>query len=354
MRAEQLETPALILELDAFERNLERGNALVRGTGMRMRPHYKSSKCAYIAHRQIEAGAKGITCSKLAEAEDLIHAGIEDVLIANQVTEVSKLARAASLAKCARLTVCVDAQENIMALEAAASAQDARIHVLVEYDVGNRRCGVRTEEEVLSLAQCVLACPHLLFDGVQAYAGNLAHEEDAAKRKAASAEVETRLRSLLAFLHAHGVAVQEVSGTSTGTLEFRGSDTVYTEVQAGSYIYMDTAYRRVGAPFEHALFVLSSVISKSAGATIFDAGTKCLSLDQTLPALADFPDLILRMSEEHCKAVDARLDGVAVGDKLRIIPGHCCTTINLFDQLYLVRDGKVVDRVPVTGRGRSY
>ena len=113
------------------------------------------------------------------------------------------------------------------------------------------------------------------------------------------------------------------------------------------------AYRKVGVGFEHALFVLSTVISKSMGATIFDAGMKSLSLDQTLPALFEYPDIALDMSEEHCKAADARLDRVAVGKKLRISPGHCCTTINLFDWLYLTRDGKVVDRVPVTGRGRS-
>ena len=353
MRESEVETPALILDLDALERNLAQGNAFLAGTNMRMRPHYKSSKCTAVAHRQMDAGAKGITCSKLSEAEDLILSGLEDVLIANQVTEPSKLAKLASLAKCAALTVCVDTEENILSLERAAAAQDAKIHCLVEYDIGMRRCGVYTEPEFLALARSVQSCPHLVFDGIQAYAGNLAHEADAAKRREASAAVEARLRSLLAYLNENGVACREVSGTSTGTLQFRPKDSVYTEIQAGSYIYMDMAYRKVGAPFENALFVLASVISKSAGATILDAGMKSLSLDQTLPALADFPDIPLDMSEEHCKAVDKRMDNAQVGAKLRIIPGHCCTTINLFDWLYFVRNGRVVDRVPVTGRGKS-
>ncbi len=349
----QIETPALILDLEVFHRNLDKANAYIAGSKMRMRPHYKSSKCTAIAHMQLSAGAKGITCSKLSEAEDLVFSGIDDVLIANQVTEPSKLARLASLAKCARITVCVDTPENISALERAAAAQYAVIHCLVEYDIGMHRCGVYTPEEFLALAGHIAACPHLVFEGIQAYAGNLAHEADAKARRRSSATVEARLRHLIDFLRANGVACKEVSGVSTGTLEFRPKDTVYTEVQAGSYIYMDMSYRNVGAPFENALFVLSTVISKSAGATVFDAGMKSLPIDQALPALASHPDITLGMSEEHCQATNERLSSIAIGQKLRIIPGHCCTTINQFNWLYLVRNGKVVDRLPVTGRGKS-
>lgn len=351
MNLNQLETPALILDLDKFEHNMKTMSGLLKGTKMRLRPHYKSNKCPTIAHLQLDAGAKGITCAKLSEAEDLVHSGVEDILIANQIVDTAKIARLAVLAKCSHMTVCVDALKNIEDLQQAAQLQNSMIHCLVEYDIGMNRCGVRTMEECEKLVRAIKCCPNLCFDGIQAYAGNLAHEENLELRRHRSNEVEERLRQLKTYLEQHGHTVKEISGTSTGTVELRCRDSVYTEVQAGSYIFMDMAYRAVGVGFENALFVLATVISRRPGVVITDVGLKSVSVDQRPPAFAGYEQYPVEMSEEH-SAVYADIP-VKCGDRLVMIPSHCCTTVNLHNWIYFVRNDTVVDRVAVTSRGKS-
>ena len=352
MRIEQIETPALILDLDILEHNMDAMDKLLEGSNARLRPHYKSNKCTAIAHMQMRRGAKGITCAKLSEAEDLVLAGIPDVLIANQITEQSKIARLAYLAGCCRMTVCVDSLPNIDDLQKAAAFQNTLIHCLVEYDIGMNRCGVHTKEEFEALAQHIMSCPNLSFDGIQAYAGNLAHEEDPSNRETESAKVEEKLNSLKIYLEEKGIPVKEVSGVSTGTVEFHIKDTVYTEVQPGSYLFMDAAYRAVGVNFEHSLFVLATVISRSNDAVITDAGLKSVSVDQRPPRFMGYEEYDADMSEEHC-AIDGKDLPQKVGDRMFLIPSHCCTTVNLYDDVYFVRKGQVIDRVPITGRGHS-
>ena len=352
MRIEQIETPALILDLDMMERNMDAMDKLLEGSNARLRPHYKSNKCTAIAHMQMARGAKGITCAKLSEAEDLVLAGIPNVLIANQITEPSKIARLAYLAGCCRLTVCVDNSTNINDLQKAAALQSTVIHCLVEYDIGMNRCGVHTKEEFAALAAQTMSCPNLSFDGIQAYAGNLAHQEDLISRKQESFNVEEKLIALTIHLEENGIPVKEVSGVSTGTLEFHIKDTVYTELQPGSYLFMDAAYHAVGVTFEHSLFVLASVISRTGGGVITDAGLKSVSVDQRPPRFMGYEEYDVDMSEEHCAIYGKELQQ-EVGDRMLLIPSHCCTTVNLYDYIYFVRKGQVMDRVPVTGRGHS-
>lgn len=352
MRIEHIETPALILDLDVMERNMDAMDKLLRSSGARLRPHYKSNKCTAIAHMQMARGAKGICCAKLSEAEDLVLAGIPDVLIANQIAAPSKIARLAYLAGCCRLTICVDDPANVVLLQSAAAAQNTVIHCLVEYDIGMDRCGVNTREEFAELARQIRSCPNLRFDGIQAYAGNLAHQEDPEIRKQESDKVEEKLSDLIDYLEEQGIHAEEVSGVSTGTVEFHLKDTVYTEIQAGSYLFMDAAYQAVGVGFEHSLFVLASVISRAGGGVITDAGLKSVSVDQRPPRFWGYEDHDVDMSEEHCAIYGEGLPQ-KVGDRMLLIPSHCCTTVNLHDHIYFVRKGQVVDRVPVTGRGHS-
>lgn len=257
MRAEHLETPAILINRPVFDSNMEKMARLLAPLKVALRPHYKSHKSTDIAHLQVRAGAKGITCAKVAEAEDLALAGIEDILIANQITEKSRIARVAYLAKGCRITVCVDQSQNIRDLEQAAAVEGSTIHCLVEYEVGMGRCGVTTHEAFRDLAMEVMACPHLVFDGVQAYAGQLSHEMDGTRRAEEAQRIETELQSLLADLKKWQIPVKEVSGASTGTVELRKEDTVYTEVQAGSYLFMDATYRQMGLRFENSLTVLA-------------------------------------------------------------------------------------------------
>lgn len=353
MDIRQLETPALILDMDLFEENLRIMKSFTDANGIRLRPHYKSHKCTWIAHRQIEAGAKGITCATLGEAEDLAQAGIEDILIANVVPQPSKVSRIAFLAGCCRLTVCVDNAENIRALEAAAALAGTTVHVLVEYDVGMKRCGVLEPEEFVRLANMADASPHLVFDGVQAYAGQLSHEKEHQKRKADSEWVEERLAALKSDAEKAGLRIREVSGSSTGTVEFRHRGSVYTEIQAGSYIFMDKAYSLLNLKFRNSLFLLTQVVSVVGKERIVVCGgAKSTAVDQSLPCFAEYPDIPVKMSEEHA-TLPFVPDGVKVGDRLLMVPGHCCTTMNLHSHIHLVRGDKVVDKREIVSRGKS-
>jgi 3-hydroxy-D-aspartate aldolase len=353
MNVTQLETPALVVDMDALEENMRAMNALLMGTGIALRPHYKSHKCVAFAKMQIEAGAKGITCAKLSEAEDLIGAGIGDILIANQIVDEAKIARLAQLAKRCRLTVCVDDPENVRALSDAVKRTNATLHVLVEYEVGMNRCGVGTKEAFLMLAKAVDGSEGLVFDGIQAYAGHLSHEENREKREQAAEAVEARLRELIAHLKENGLAVREVSGASTGTVQFKRLGDVYTEIQAGSYLFMDAAYARLNPGFRHALHLYATVISTAGGRVITDLGLKSCSTDQGEPVFEGYPDATVRMSEEHAAFMADPEKPVRIGDRLRAVPGHCCTTVNLHDRIHLTRGGEIVGCVPVTSRGKS-
>lgn len=353
MKAIQLETPALVLDLDALEENMCAMRRLLDGTGIALRPHYKSHKCTFLALKQIEAGAKGISCAKLGEAEDLVKAGVHDILIANQIVDPAKISRLAHLAKCCRLSVCVDDVENVRALSNSAAQAGATLYCLVEYEVGMRRCGVATKEEFLALARAVEAAQGLRFEGVQAYAGHLSHEADREIREREAAAVEERLCELIAFLGKNGVSVREVSGASTGTVAFKRRGSVYTEIQAGSYLFMDAAYARLDPGFHHSLYLYATVVSTAGGRVVTDAGMKSLATDQGAPVFEAYPDAAVSMSEEHSAFAADPKKTCRIGDRLRAIPGHCCTTVNLHDRIHLMRDGTIIGCIPVTSRGKA-
>jgi len=352
MKLEQIETPALIIDESIYEKNIAAMRSLLAGKSLKLRPHYKSHKCAAIACRQIRDGAVGMTCAKLSEAEDLADAGIEDILIANQITDPEKIMKLAYLAKKCKLTVCIDSEENVRALSRAASCADSTIHCYVEYEIGMCRCGVAEQKEVIALARAIRDAEHLVFSGIQAYAGHISHEEDTALRAEAVAKNGARLRALLKALRDEGLEVQALSGGSTGTATLKAEEGLYTELQAGSYLFMDATYRHLDAPFENALFVLSSVISVKDGRTVVDAGVKTCGVDQGLPVPKGFTVGSVGANEEHFVLSEPSVKH-AVGDKVLLIPGHCCSTVNLFDKIYFVKDGKVTGRVAVSARGKS-
>ena len=261
MLVEQLQTPALILEKKVFRQNIEAMQALLQGKTLQLRPHFKSHKCAAIARLQIQDGAKGMTCAKLSEAEDLADAGIEDILIANQITDPKKIRRVADLAGICHLTVCVDDEENIAALSRAAENAGTVIHCLIEYDIGMERCGVTTEAQVLSLAKCISGKPNLHFAGIQAYAGHASHMTELSERQQVTADNSRRLKTLLKLLEDAGYPAEILSGGSTGTCRIKAEEGLYTELQAGSYLFMDATYGTLGLPFAQSLFLLTTVVS---------------------------------------------------------------------------------------------
>ena len=350
MRIEQLQTPALLVERKTLLRNMAAMNTLLAGSALALRPHYKSHKCAALARLQMENGAKGMTCAKLSEAQDLVDAGIEDVLIANQIVEPEKLDAVAQLAGKCRLTVCVDSRENVLALARAAKHAGTVIHCLIEFEIGMQRCGVTHPEEGLALARCIREQENLAFDGIQAYAGHVSHMVTRREREDHTRRNRETLTALLRLLEENGLPAQILSGGSTGTAAIKAADGLYNELQAGSYLFMDATYRDLGLPFENSLFVLTTVVSRRGDLTVVDAGVKTCGVDQGMPAVRDGQVAQIVASEEHFQ-----LHGLSVdkkpGEKLMLVPGHCCSTVNLHDRIYVVEDGKVVDRWFITGRG---
>ena len=343
MKLEHIETPALILDKKILDKNRAAMKALLEGCKMKLRPHYKSHKCTYLAHMQIEDGAKGMTCAKLSEAKDLADSGIEDILIANQITDPGKIRQLADLARVCKLTVCVDDTDNVRALGEA-------VYCLIEYEIGMNRCGVTTKEEVLALCKAISEEENLCYEGIQAYAGHISHMEDTAERLELTTANYEKVKSLVDYLSDNGFETKTISGGSTGTAQIKAKQGLYTELQAGSYLFMDSTYHLLDVPFENSLFVLTSVVSKRDGLTVVDAGVKTCGVDQGMPKIVGNRAKEIVASEEHFQLHHLEKN-MEKGEKLLLIPGHCCSTINLHDRIYLVEDGKVLDRIMITGRG---
>lgn len=350
MKISGLSTPALVLDKNLLNANFEAMNRIIENTTLKLRPHYKSHKCASLAKMQIENGAIGMTCAKLSEAEDLCDIGIEDILIANQVVAPEKIRKLADLAKNCRLTVCVDNKENISELSLAAKNSGSIIHCLIEFDIGMERCGVVAKEDVLALANHISKCVNLVFDGLQAYAGHISHIEDIKTRKEMTLANYIKLRELISYLNENGFEVKTVSGGSTGTAEIKALEGLYTELQAGSYLFMDATYRNLSLPFKNSLFVLTTVVSKRSGLTVVDAGVKTCGTDQGMPVPRDGHADTIVASEEHFQLHNYNAE-TSVGEKMYLIPAHCCSTINLYDKIYLVDGDTIVDRILVTAKG---
>jgi D-serine deaminase-like pyridoxal phosphate-dependent protein len=355
----EVDTPALLVDLDAFERNLATMAETARG--VRLRPHAKSHKCPEIARRQIALGAVGVCCQKVSEAEALVDGGVADVLIANEVVGRAKLERLATLARRAKVSVCVDDAANARDLDAAARAAGVRLDVLVEVDVGAQRCGVAPGAPALHLARVVAGCAGLRFAGLQAYQGAAQHLRSIGERRAAIAQAIDKARATRDLIEDEGLDCEVVTGAGTGSFPFEQASGVYTELQPGSYVFMDADYGRNswdGFPrFEQSLYVWTTVMSAPApGRAVVDAGLKAHSVDSGMPLVVGMPGVeYAKASDEHgVLKVAAAARAPALGAKLRLVPGHCDPTVNLYDWLVGVRAERVEALWPVAARGALY
>ncbi len=353
-RLEDVDTPALILDLDAFERNLVALNRAVAGR-VRVRSHAKTHKCPDIARRQMQAGAVGVCCQKVSEAEALVEGGVLDILISNEVVGAPKIARLAALSHRARIGVCVDDIGNLRRI----AATGARLDVFIELEVGMGRCGVAPGEPALALAREIVAAPNLRFAGLHAYHGRAQHVRSMAERRDSIERAAATVRATKALFEQNGIRTPLVTGAGSGTFMFEVESGAWDEIQPGSYIFMDADYARNewAAPlprFEHGLFVLTTVMSRpSAGVAIVDAGLKASSVDSGMPSVWERKDLAyVRASDEHGWVEGARPP--ALGEKLLLVPGHCDPTVNLYDWYVCVRRGVVEDLWAITARGALY
>ena len=363
MHKTELDTPALLIDLDKMEANIETMANYFNTVNAELRPHVKTHKTPIIAHKQIAAGAIGVTCAKLGEAEAVIHAGIRDVLIANQVVGTQKIARLINLAKHSEIMVAVDNSENVQAISEAAAAKGATVRMLVEVNIGMDRCGVESGEPALALAEQIRRSPNLVFEGLMGYEGHTVAKPKHAERDAAAREAMQRLVNAKHYLEKHGVAVSIMSGGGTGTFNITGSIPEMTEVQAGSYVLMDSTYYNVegiGAHFDCALSVLATVVSRpTANRVIVDTGLKVLAKEFGIPQPVGVTGIEMTgLSEEHgtLKTVGQGSDenaSLKPGDKLEILPTHCCTTVNLHDRYYGIRNGIVESVWDIAARGKA-
>jgi D-serine deaminase-like pyridoxal phosphate-dependent protein len=353
-----IETPALVVDLAAFEANLDTMAAAVASSGLRLRPHAKSHKCPDIARAQLARGAVGICCQKTDEAIAFVEAGVGDVLLTNEVVHPAKLARLAVAARAARIGLLVDSRDGAQAASDAAAAEGTSFDVYVEVDVGAGRCGV-APAQAAPLAAAVARLPALRFAGLHCYHGAAQHLRTHAERSAAIASAGERVLEAKRAVERAGLAVPIVTGGGSGTWRLEQASGVWNELQPGSYVFMDADYaRNATGPderrFRHALFVLASVMSVPEPARpVCDAGLKALAFDSGLPLVHGRAGVAYaKASDEHgVLAVAPGAPPLALRERVWLVPGHCDPTANLYDWIVGVR-GKSVECVwPVAARG---
>jgi D-serine deaminase-like pyridoxal phosphate-dependent protein len=353
---EALVTPSLLLDRDALDRNIAVAAARPAG-GAKLRPHAKSHKCAEIAQRQRAAGGVvGFTTATLWEALALGEAGLDDFLIANQVVGAEKCRQLARAARDKTILVAVDDEGNAAQLSAAARGAGSEIGVLVDVNTGMNRCGVRLPEDALRVAQRVDALPGLRLRGVTGYEGHCVLERDREVRTAKAQSAMTYLAGIADDLRTAGLPIEIVSAGGTGTWDITGSLPGVTEVQMGSYVFLDATRGAYLSDFEYALTVLASVVSRQGDTLVLDAGRKTVSPEFTLPCLAGFPQEQIRVrgiAEEHLLCDVTAVCPLTVGDVVEVIPGYAPLTVNLHEVYHVVQGGVVVDIWPILARGAS-
>jgi 3-hydroxy-D-aspartate aldolase len=367
MAYEDIQTPCLILDLDALERNVRKMGDYARAHNMRHRAHGKMHKSVDVLKLQMEqGGAIGVCCQKVSEAEVFARAGIKDILVSNEVRDLAKIDRLARMPKISggRVIVCVDDVANVADLSAAAEKHGTTLDVFVEIDCGAGRCGVTTTEAVVEIAKAAAAAPGLRFLGIQAYQGAMQHLDSYEDRKAKLDVAIAMVKDAVEGLKKAGLEAELVSGGGTGSYYFESNSGVYNELQCGSYAFMDADYGRIHdkdgkridqGEWENALFILTSVMSHAkADKAICDAGLKVQTLDSGLPFIYGRDDVkYIKCSDEH-GVIEDKNGVLKVNEKLKLVTGHCDPTCNVHDWYVGVRNGKVESIWPVSARGKAY
>ncbi len=366
MREQDIQTPCLILDLDALEHNIKKMGDYAKAHGMRHRAHGKMHKSVDVLRLQEKlGGAIGICCQKVSEAEVFARGGIKDVLVSNQVRDPAKIDRLARLPKYgSRIIVCVDDVTNVADLSTGAVKHGTTLECFVEIDCGAGRCGVKTAADVVAIAKAIDAAPNLKFTGIQAYQGAMQHIDKFEDRKAKLDAAIAQVKESVDALEAVGLKPELVSGGGTGSYYFESNSKVYNELQCGSYAFMDADYGRVldqngqridQGEWKNALFILTSVMSHAkADKAICDAGLKAQSVDSGLPFIFGRDDVkYIKCSDEH-GVIDDPKAVLKINEKLRLVPGHCDPTCNVHDWYVGVRNGVVEVVWPVSARGKAY
>ncbi|HLE69705.1 MAG TPA: DSD1 family PLP-dependent enzyme, partial [Vicinamibacteria bacterium] len=361
-----LPTPALVIDEEAMESNLDKMASFYQGKRAKLRPHTKTHKCPILAKKQIAKGAVGVCAAKVGEAEVMVEAGIENVLITSPVVTRDKMERVVALAKKSPgVSIVVDQERNVRDFDDAARSAGVTLPVLIDLNVGTDRTGIALGKPALDLAETIRRNSSLKFLGLQAYAGHLQHLRGFEYRRQASEATMGRAVELRRTLEKAGFEVPILTGGGTGTYNIDSEIDGITDVQVGSYLFMDVNYRNVGGQngpiyddFRPSLLVLATAISQPAkGRITIDAGYKAFATDQEPPDPLSLPGVSYRWAgDEHgvLEFRDPRGPGeVKLGDKVLLIASHCDPTVNLYDHYYPFRNERVEEMWPISARGKS-
>jgi D-serine deaminase-like pyridoxal phosphate-dependent protein len=381
-----VDTPCLMLDLDIYEKNLKSLTKLVNNSdvtngNIKIRPHSKSHKCPIIAKQQINEGAVGVCCQKLSEAISMMIGGVNDILIANEVVGYLKINKLVSFLKSIsnnhekKLTICVDNFDNVSEINKAAQIEGVNVNIIVDINVGANRCGCNPEDAV-KLAQHVVSCSNLKFQGLQGYNGAAQHIRNYKERYDTVVHAAKLLKSIKDILIEKGIKCNEITGGGTGTIEMEPKTGIYTEIQPGSYIFMDGDYsfniwnnnmndkdineklniNNKHPYFEQSLFIYTMVMSTNLKhrRSVVDAGLKATSTDSGYSLVHDLPGLkYYGPTDEHgCISYDDdNIELLKLGEKIKLIPSHCDPTVNLYNEIIGIRNGVVESILPITARG---
>ena len=355
MKLHEIPTPALVVDIAAMERNIARMAGFFAVAGCKVRPHFKAHKTPAIARRQLAAGScTGLTCATVGEAEVIVAERLtDDILIANEVVGPGKAERVAKLAARANVKVAVDSEAGLEELAQAARAEGAEVGVLVDVDVGLPRCGVAPGEPALALAKRVVSTGGVRLRGLMGYEGHVVGIEEREEREAGATESIERLLETARMVRAAALPCEIVSAGGTGTYDITGGMEGVTEIQAGSYVLMDTAYAKLDIPFELAFSVLGTVVSRpKPELCVTDSGHKACTFDHGRPSVKGVEGAsVVFLSDEHASIALPAESTVAVGDRIELWPSHIDPTINLHDSIYALDGDEVVEVWPVAARG---
>lgn len=349
-RAYDLPTPALMVDLNIFDRNLAAANALLDGTDKTLRPHFKTHRTPALALRQSGSHASGQTCATVAEADVLVASGVSDILIANEIVSAPKVNRVAQLAKQARIIVAVDSVVGVNELSNAATRSGATVNVLIDMDVGLNRCGVRGIGAARALAAEIDRAAGIRLVGLMGYEGRIRAQAD--DRSNTITTAYNLLGEAKSALENDGHEITIVSAAGTATMPEALAHPAITEIQAGTYALMEPDIADLGLPFECAVYLSATVISCSSGQVVLDAGRRSISYDYGLPLVLNGPGTVKALNDEHAVTIWPA-DPPDIGDVIRLRPTQIRTTFNLHDVVWVVSDEHIVDVWPVTARGRS-
>jgi D-serine deaminase-like pyridoxal phosphate-dependent protein len=353
-RREELITPALVLDIDAAQRNIDRmASELKRMGKATIRPHYKTHKSPDLARRQLQAGAGGLSMATVWEAAVLAAAGMDDLFVVNTVAHPDKLRVLAELARDHRILVAVDEAANAAAHSAAAVAAGSTLGIMVEVDTGMDRCGVDTAQDCLALARRVTELPGLRFEGITGYEGHCSLTSDRELRHERQREAMTFFTGVAGLLEANGIPCPIRSAGGIATWNWTAAFPGLTEIQAGTYVVMDNFHGQMVPGFEHSLTIQATVISRQSRKVIVDAGNKSVADPSDVTIVGQ--DLeVSRFDEEHGIFSAPRGSTLQVGDAVALVPGYSPSTVNWYDAYHVVRDEVVVDIWPIIPRGPGH